>query len=138
MNKIIFTTLITTISAFSISANIEGKWQTIDDTSKKPKAIVSIEKEGNHYVGTIVQLSEGVPASCAQCAYTQPLIGLRVLTDLKQKNEHSYTDGKIFDPKGGETYKAKATLSKDGKILEVRGFVGISLFGRTQEWKRIP
>lgn len=120
-----------------VSANgIEGKWRTVDDETGKPKAVVQISKNGATYSGTIVELMSGVENVCPACKGNQPLKGLTVLTGLKEKG-NKYEDGKIFDPKGGKTYSAKAEVSGDGKTLKVRGYVGISVLGRTQTWHRV-
>jgi uncharacterized protein (DUF2147 family) len=46
--------------------------------------------------------------------------------------------GSVLDPKNGKTYRCKLTLSPDGQSLTVRGYLGISLLGRSQTWKRVP
>jgi uncharacterized protein (DUF2147 family) len=60
------------------------------------------------------------------------------LTFIKglKKEGHEYNGGKILDPKNGKTYKCYITLEGKDK-LKVRGFIGISLFGRTQYWSRL-
>jgi uncharacterized protein (DUF2147 family) len=65
---------------------------------------------------------------------TRPRLGLIVLTDLGFKGENKYEKGKIYDPKNGKTYSCQAEL--DGKILKLRGYIGVSLIGRTSEWTR--
>ncbi|MEF9942731.1 MAG: DUF2147 domain-containing protein, partial [Burkholderiaceae bacterium] len=75
---------------------------------------------------------------CDQCSGArkdQPVIGMTILWGLKNEGDE-WTGGEILDPKNGKTYKAKAKLVDGGKKLEVRGFLGISLFGRTQTWVR--
>lgn len=136
MKKTILGAIWVILSLNVAAQGIEGKWQTIDDETKKPKAIVSITQSGGVYSGTIVSLSDGVPEICEKCAYKKSLIGLRVVTGLKAKG-NEYTGGQIFDPKSGKTYQSKATLSANGQSLNVRGFVGISAFGRTQTWHRV-
>ncbi len=61
-----------------------------------------------------------------------PLNGLMILKGFSQKGDHTYEDGTVYDPKNGKTYSC--TISHQGNILEVRGYVGISLFGRTAKW----
>ncbi|XXQ68537.1 DUF2147 domain-containing protein [Neisseriaceae bacterium B1] len=136
MKSWILATVLTGMTALASAQGIEGKWQTIDDETKKPKAIVNMTQSGGVYSGTIVALANGVPEKCDHCAYKNSLVGLRVVSGLKADGDE-FTGGKIFDPKSGKTYQSKAKLSADGKSLNVRGFVGISAFGRTQTWKRV-
>lgn len=118
------------------AAGIEGKWRTIDDETKKPKAVVQITKNGNSYNGTIVALADGIENKCPACKPAKPLIGLTVLKGLKEDGKE-FTGGEIYDPKGGKTYKAKAELANGGNSLKVRGYLGVSLLGRTQTWQRV-
>ncbi|MDO4997242.1 MAG: DUF2147 domain-containing protein [Neisseria sp.] len=124
------------LAAPSFAASIEGKWRTIDDETKKPKAVVQISQSGSTFNGTIVALADGVENRCPACQGDKPLIGMKVLTGLKEK-DGKYADGKIFDPKSGKTYSAKAELANGGNSLKVRGFLGVSLLGRTQTWQRV-
>lgn len=124
-------------ATLSHAAGIEGRWQTIDDKTNQPKAVVEIKRSGDTYNGTIVSLAPNVENVCPACSNKQPLVGLRVVSGLRQDGEKTYTNGKIFDPKSGKTYSSKATLSSDGNTLKVRGYVGVSAFGRTQTWRRI-
>lgn len=135
-NKLFFAATLLGLSAAAAAAEIEGRWQTIDDETKKPKAVVEIRCSDNVCNGTIVALSEGVQNVCPACADKRPLIGLRVLSGL-QKHDGKYEGGRIFDPKKNKTYKSTATVSADGKSLNVRGYIGVSALGRTQTWKRV-
>ena len=137
MKKIIAIAL-ATLTLTANAAGIEGKWRTIDDESKKPKAIITISQSGGTFSGRITDLAQGVNNVCPACSKPDtPLIGLTVLTGLKAESDTEYTGGRIYDPKSGKTYKSKATLSADGKTLKVRGYVGVSLLGRTQTWTRV-
>lgn len=137
MKKVLFTATLAMLGCLAQAADISGKWRTIDDESGKPKAEVVIGQSGSQFNGKIVGLAQGVENVCPACGGNKPLIGLTVLTGLKDKGNGKYEGGKIYDPKSGKTYSAKAELSADGKTLKVRGFLGVSLLGRTQVWKRI-
>ncbi len=54
-----------------------------------------------------------------------------------EAKKNRWSNGKVYDPKNGKTYDAKLSLAKDGKILKMRGFIGISLFGRTAKFERV-
>jgi uncharacterized protein (DUF2147 family) len=53
-----------------------------------------------------------------------------------KKNGDQYTGGQILDPDNGKVYKSRLTLHDDGQRLEVRGYIGVPLFGRSQVWVR--
>ena len=63
------------------------------------------------------------------------MLGMVILTDLR-KDGDQYTGGKILDPQNGNVYRCNVRVVDGGKKLEVRGFIGVSLFGRTQVWQR--
>jgi uncharacterized protein (DUF2147 family) len=65
------------------------------------------------------------------------VVGLRFIWKMKKMAENEYKGGEILDPNDGSTYSCKMKLAQDGKNLDVRGFLGISLFGRSQVWTRI-
>ena len=65
----------------------------------------------------------------------RPIVGLQLMSDFEAAGKVQWGEGKIYDPESGKTYKCKITLT-DPKRLEVRGYVGISLFGRTEIWTR--
>ena len=123
-------------------ANPVGLWKTIDDTSGEPKALVRIALDGGMLTGTIEKLfrkpGEDPNPKCDKCEGArkdQPITGMQILSGLKPDGDE-WAGGEILDPNNGKVYKAKARLADDGKKLEVRGFIGISLLGRTQVWQR--
>jgi uncharacterized protein (DUF2147 family) len=76
---------------------------------------------------------------CDQCTderRNQPVLGLTVLTGLRRDGER-YTGGRILDPDTGIVYSCRMILVDGGQRLEVRGYIGWSLFGRTQSWRRL-
>lgn len=127
---------------------VVGMWLTKDG-----KARVEIVKDGDVYDGKIVWLKEPqYPADDAKgmggqtkvdrenpdpSQRTQPIIGLPLVKGFKYAGDNVWNDGSIYDPESGKTYSCKMTLMMDG-TLRVRGYVGISLFGRTEIWTRPP
>ena len=121
-------------------SGIVGKWRTIDDETGKPISVVEIfERQGKIY-GRVIEIIDpkGKGKSCVNCTgedKNKPLLGLTVIKGLT-KDGHEYNGGKILDPKHGKLYKCYISLEEKDK-LKVRGYVGISLFGRTQYWHRV-
>lgn len=122
-----------------------GRWKTIDDETKEAKSIVVITEVDGKLVGTIEKLfrkeGEDQNPKCEKCSgdkKDQPIIGMQILQGLKKDkgSETKWSGGEILDPKNGKTYSCKLEVVDGGKKLDVRGFVGFSLIGRTQTWVR--
>ncbi|MXR35442.1 DUF2147 domain-containing protein [Craterilacuibacter sinensis] len=130
--------LATLVSGSALAAGVVGTWKTIDDETKQPKALVQIsESAGGELSGKIIKLFNKPEAVCDKCEGAnkdKPVVGMNILWGLK-KDGNSWTGGKILDPKSGKVYSAKMKLEGDNK-LEVRGFIGMALLGRTQVWER--
>jgi len=125
------------------AASPVGKWKTIDDETKKEKSIIEIYEQGGKYFGKILTLLQepngGAGKLCTKCTgadLNKPIVGMVNLKDMKQDGEE-YSGGTIMDPASGKTYKCKMKVIEDGKKLQVRGFIGISLLGKTQEWVKV-
>jgi uncharacterized protein (DUF2147 family) len=119
-------------------AQIEGKWKTIDDETKQAKSIVEIYKKSDgKYYGKISQLLiKPANPNCTECKddrKNKPILGMEIIRGLK-KDGNEFTGGTITDPKTGKTYKC--TITKSGDNLNVRGYIGLSLIGRTQTWQK--
>lgn len=140
MKKILFSLFALLYSAMLFaqsSTDIVGKWTTIDDETGKAKSVVEIfKKSDGKYYGKIAQLlSKPENDKCVNCKddrKNKPLIGLEIIRGLK-KDGSEFTGGNITDPKTGKTYKC--TITRNGEKLDVRGYMGFSLIGRTQVWK---
>jgi len=134
----------TAFAAAAQSASPAGAWKTIDDATKKEKSVVRIVDTGGVYSGRIEKLLESTMAPdavCKECTddrKDKPVVGLVIVRNMKQSADDKtlYEGGDILDPANGKVYKAKMKLIDNGAKLEVRGFVGISLLGRTQTWVR--
>lgn len=119
-----------------------GRWKTVDDATGKVKSIVVIWEQDTKLYGKIEELVDSEPQDpdprCTRCEgemKDRPLIGLRILWDLKTDG-NQWSGGKILDPDNGKTYRCSVALEDDGRRLKVRGFIGFSLLGRTQHWLR--
>ncbi len=129
-------------AAMAQNASPAGLWKTIDDETGKPKALVRVTDDGGVLTGKIEKLfrpaDQDQNPKCTACEGArkdQPIIGMTILSGLK-KDGNEYIGGEILDPAKGKTYKSKATLKDNGSKLEVRGYIGAPMFGRTQTWVR--
>ncbi|RTY86307.1 DUF2147 domain-containing protein [Flavobacterium sp. GT3R68] len=141
MRKEIFTIAVLFLLSISTQAQtVVGKWKTIDDETGKPKSIVEIYEKSGKIYGKVIDILEAehkkkVCSNCSGDDKNKPILGMVVIKGLsKQGNE--YRNGKILDPKNGKLYKAIVALESKDK-LKVRGYIGISLLGRTQYWYRL-
>jgi uncharacterized protein (DUF2147 family) len=119
-----------------------GTWRSIDDKTKQERSIIRITEENGELKGVVEKLFDQPgddPAHlCKECKderKDKPIVGMTILWGLKKEGD-AWTGGEILDPKNGKIDRCKMTLSEDGKSLNVRGFIGISLIGRTQTWLR--
>lgn len=127
-------------SQILMSQTVFGHWKTIDDVTGEPKSIVHVYEENGKVYGKIIEIfnPENRNKTCTECTgklKNKPLIGMVFLYNLK-KDGKEYNDGNIVDPKTGKEYSCYIEL-QDNNTLKVRGYVGISIAGRTQYWKRI-
>ena len=129
-------------SSFADTGSPVGKWRTIDDKSKKERSIIVITENNGELQGVVEKLFDQPgddPAHlCKECQgdrKDKPIIGMTILWGLKRQND-GWGGGEILDPKNGKIYRCKMSLSADGNSLRVRGFIGVSLLGRTQTWQR--
>ena len=128
--------------AWAQDASPVGLWKTIDDTSGKPSALIRITENNGELQGKIEKLfrtaDEDQSPKCTLCKDArkdQPIVGMTIVSGLK-KDGDEYTGGEILDPKNGKVYKSKLAVQEGGKKLEVRGYVGVPMLGRSQVWLR--
>jgi len=135
--------LVLAITSISLSAKaqtdkIEGLWY---NDVKSGKILIYKQPNGKFY-GKVVWLREplknGKPKvdelNQDEKLRSRPRLGLPVLADFVKDGDDKYTDGTIYDPNNGKTYSC--TITYKGKTLAIRGYIGISLFGRTTTWSR--
>ena len=128
------------IIPFLTSAQLAGKWKTIDDSSGKPRSIVEITEKGGVFQGRIIHLfpqpgKEADPV-CTKCEVGDPrhgqkIKGMEIIRSMKKEGDE-LSGGTILDPESGNVYRCRMWL--EGKMLKVRGYLGP--FYRTQTWHR--
>ena len=117
-----------------------GLWQPLDGAGR-PLGLIRIFESNGLYYGRIEPSSTGDDRSarCTRCRddrHDQPIIGLVLLRHLRPQNGE-YVGGDILDPDTGRIYGCTLRLTDGGRQLIMRGFLGISLLGRSQTWRRV-
>lgn len=115
-----------------------GSWTSVDDATGTEKSEINLYIENGKLYGKIEKLllPEDQGKICVECKGSeknQPIEGLVIVQGLKKEGD-SWTDGTILDPANGKRYSCTISLNADG-TLNVRGYLGISILGRTQVWK---
>jgi uncharacterized protein (DUF2147 family) len=133
--------LATSVTAAEPSA--AGLWQKTEDG--KPVVWVLIVEHNGTFEGAFARMfpkpgekSDHVCDKCEDDRKDKPVLGLSFIRDMKKKAALEYEDGNILDPRDGKIYHANMKVSPDGQTLFLRGYLGISLFGKTEEWTRVP
>ena len=116
-------------------------WQTVNERGEA-EGLVRIVEVAGELRGSVVKVySPPAPEpdpKCVECTgerKNQPVIGMQILSGLRWDGSE-YSGGEILDPNNGETYRCLLRVTDEGRKLELRGYIGISLFGRTQVWLR--
>jgi uncharacterized protein (DUF2147 family) len=124
-----------------------GTWKQVDDVTGKPTSILQITESNGELQAKVLQVMnatpediarDGNPPKCTQCdgaRKDQPIIGMTIMWGVTRDYD-VWDGGKILDPKNGKTYKVKLTLKDGGQKLDVRGYIGFALLGRSQIWER--
>ena len=129
-------------------STVVGTWKQIADQGVdkgKAASYIGIFEKNGVYFGKITKLLLDPPGKvCDKCTgdlKNKPLVGMIILKDMKKTGDvdkelgSEYAGGTIFDPDENDTYKCKMWVKDD--VLTVRGFIGISLFGRSAQWFRL-
>jgi uncharacterized protein (DUF2147 family) len=151
MKKIILTATVIlqmiAATAYAVGTDdILGVWNNQEKDAK-----IEIVRCADKYCGKIVLLKvpnypegsdEGIPGTPKvdhhnpdKSLRRSPIMGLQIVHDFSYAGENKWTDGRVYDPKNGRTYSGKLTLVSPAQ-LNLRGFIGISLIGRTAIWTR--
>lgn len=142
MKKLTFILLFAAISFAGLAQNkdaILGKW-----INSSGEAHVEITKKGDKYFGKIVWVKDPKDEkgnnktdvkNPDESLKSRPILGLEILKNFVYE-DGKWTDGKIYDPKSGKTYSCNMSM-KGNDVLNMRGYIGISLIGRSETWKRV-
>lgn len=140
-------------------AEIEGYWLKISNDLRN--AVIQIERDGSTYSGRIVDLEyptfvagerspegEVVPDELVgtqkrdvlnvdASLRERPIEGLQHMTGFRHTGRNEWSEGTLYNPEDGKTYRGRLRLRDGGRSLEVRGYIGTPMLGRTQTWTRI-
>jgi hypothetical protein len=120
-----------------------GYWEKVEDG--KPSGWFRVYEKDGLYEAQIVKVfpKPGEDPSgwrCTKCEDERkdaPVLGITLIKAMKQVKPGVYEGGNILDPRDGSIYNAKMDVTPDGQTLSMRGFLGISLFGRTETWRKL-
>lgn len=144
--KTVITSFILIASLISFDTHSQNKADDILGiwlTSGKEPARIQIYKTGEKFYGKIIWLKNPTEngkqrtdaSNPDKTKRSNPIIGLIMLTAFKFDGDDEWEGGNIYDPESGKSYSSYIHL-KDKNTLKVRGYIGVSLFGRTETWTR--
>jgi len=127
------------------AASPAGLWKTVDDNTKREKSLVRIVESGGVYTGKVEKIidpdspKDAVCKDCTDDRKDQPVLGMTIIRNMKPSagDKNVLEGGDVLDPNNGKVYSAKLTLVDGGKKLDVRGYIGMPMLGRTQTWQRV-
>jgi uncharacterized protein (DUF2147 family) len=138
-NTLLLLSIFITSFTYSQSYNIEGDWYTENNN-----AIIKIYKDGNTLSGKITWMKtpndengnpKTDPENPDEKLKSRKRLGMIMMYNFSYDEDDQWDDGEIYDPESGNTYSGIITMTSKNK-LDLRGYVGISWFGRTSQWTR--
>lgn len=144
MKKVLFLLILSGIVSGAFANDVAGTWMTIDDETGKARSHIEIWVNNGVAYGKITKIiaikpGENTDPNCTECKgedHNKKVVGLVIMKNLRQDGDE-WKGGTILDPNNGKTYKCKMKAEQGGQILKVRGFIGFSLLGRTQVWRKL-
>jgi len=145
MNKLLLAAAAASLAAGAWAQTTPvGLWKTIDDETKNEKSHVRISESGGVLTGTIEKLLDPSKqdSKCDKCTderKDKPVLGMTIVRNVKKNADDDglWDGGEILDPNNGKVYKVRMKPADGGKKLDVRGYIGAPLLGRTQTWIRV-
>lgn len=139
MKRVLMVFFLIGMFTFIQAQSIFGKWKTIDPDTGNDESIIEVyQKDGKAYAKVIAIINDADrDKTCINCKgknKNKPILGLDILDGLIEKGDE-WSGGRILDPKNGKYYKCYLKLVTGNK-LKLRGYIGISLLGRTEYWYR--
>jgi hypothetical protein len=120
-----------------------GLWQKVED-GKPVVWVLMVDHRDGFFEGVIAKTfprpGEAPHENCAKCTDDRknaPVLGISLIRNMK-RNGLEYEGGNILDPRDGEIWKAKMTISPDGQDLILRGYVLTPMLGKNETWHRLP
>jgi uncharacterized protein (DUF2147 family) len=131
-------------SALAQAASPAGVWKTIDDSTKKEKSLVRIVEANGVYTGRVEKIvdpdapKDAVCKDCTDERKDKPVVGMTIIRNVKASADDKtvFEGGDILDPNNGKVYRVKLKLIDNGSKLDVRGYIGTPMLGRSQTWVR--
>ena len=117
-----------------------GSWRTFDDRTGLERGLVVVTEQSGVLTGRVASILDPKEATrvceaCTDARKNQPILGMTILTGLHRDGD-DWDGGQILDPQTGSVYRCSMRLEDGGNRLVVRGYIGVSLFGRSQTWLR--
>lgn len=125
---------------WGVGASPEGVWKTFDEKTQKFRGTVRVYQQDGQYFGKIESIVDPKEAAevcnlCTDDRKNKPVLGLVILRGMRRNGEE-YSGGEILDPDTGSVYRCKLKLAENSQKLILRGYIGLSLLGRSQTWLR--
>ena len=122
-----------------------GLWKTVDDNTKKEKSLVRIVENNGVYTGKVEKVidpdapKDAVCKDCTDDRKDKPVVGMTIIRNMRASpaDKMVFEGGDILDPNNGKVYSARLKLIDEGRKLDVRGYIGMPMLGRTQTWQRV-